>query len=179
MAGLKEFIQDIKDSGRVDPIVRNPKAQFVDPNTKRMFLGAQLFPRQNKEKNEYSETAVQMRIYGARDNSPYSPPVHQHSFAQSEGLVRLGHFDTGSSLTGDDYDSVLEYFRMNEAIGQQRVLNWLEGVTAGSLALKSEEQTWELLSAGQVTITIGNSTYVADYPSRGKTSEAVTRGNLA
>ncbi len=164
MAGIKEFVQDIKDSGRVDPIVKNPRAQFLDPNTKRMFLGAQLFPRQNKEKNEYSETAVQLRIFPARDNSLYSPPVHQHSYAQSEGLVRLGHIDTGSSLTGDDYDSVLEYFRINESYGQERVLTWLESVTAGSLALKCEEQTWELMSQGQVTVNIGNTNYVAQYP---------------
>ncbi|MCH2245702.1 MAG: major capsid protein [Crocosphaera sp.] len=164
MVGLKEFVQDIKGSGRLDTMVRDPRAQFVDPNTQRDFLGAQLFPRQNKEKNEYKESRVQVLIFPARDNSPYSPPVHQHSYAEAPGIVRLGHIDSGASLTGDNYESMLEYFRINEGIGQQQLLNWLDSVTSGAMSIKGEIQCWELISTGQVTITIDNTTYTADYP---------------
>lgn len=166
MASLSNFVQDFLDSGRLETMARNPMAQFLDPNTGRQFKGAALFPRMPKERNEYKESAVRIIVYPARDNSPYSPPILQNAFAKAEGQVVLGHIDTGSQLTGQQLEDLMTYFRTGaEKLGQQTFLRWLNSVVAGSLAIKGEIQNWELIIDGQVTISIDNTDYVANYDS--------------
>lgn len=160
---IQSFVEDILDSGRIQPMIRDPRMQFLDPNSGRQFLGASLFPRQIKDKNEYTESSVQLMIFPARDGSVYSPPIHETGFAQASGIVRLGHVMTGASLSGDDYEQIRRYFGINESLGQQQLLNWLTQVTAGALAIKGEIQSMDLLQDGQVSVILNGITHNVNY----------------
>jgi hypothetical protein len=157
---LLTLVQELQDDGRFQTIFKNPLAQFGDPNQRRPFLGAQLLPEMQKSKNLYEEAAVQFLSTIANDGTPFAPPKLQRSIKRGSTLVKFGHIDVKTELTGEDLEAIIQMLESgensNQQLAQNQLLTWMDRSVNLSLKIKQEKQRWQAIVDASVPRKLGD-----------------------
>jgi hypothetical protein len=157
MPDLLKLAQQFMDDGRFSKILRNPMAQFGDPNSRRNFMGAMLLPEEQRTSNMYDEAGVQFLSVIAQDSSPLSPPKLQSSTLFGSTTVKFGHHDIKVELNAQELEALMQMMAMGqESLAEQRLLSWVDSSVNLSLKTKQEKQRWQAIVDAQVTRMLGD-----------------------
>jgi hypothetical protein len=157
MPDLLTIAQKFMDDGRFSKILRNPMAQFGDPNSRREFMGAKLLPEEQKPTNMYEEAGVQFLSVIAQDSNALTPPKLQSSTLFGSTTVKFGHHDIKVELNGQELEALMQLMAMNqEGLAEQRLLSWVDSSVSLSLKIKQEKQRWQAVVDAQVPRLLGD-----------------------
>lgn len=163
MSLIATAITQMMEQGLPDLVARNQLAQFGDPQ--RRYIGAELLPERNVDRNAFREEQIRWRTVIAADSTRYSPAQKRGSDLYSTFLVELGDSDIMAEMTAQDYELLL---RMLQHTGQPinglsmqaitQVTNWLDIRVNRALIESCEKQRWEYLVDGMV-VRVGDNGY--------------------
>lgn len=147
---LQNLIERLIQSGDVEAVRSNPRAQFGTPE--RRYLGATLLPERLTD-NHFTERAIRFRTVIANDGDRYSPAqLKGPAGNMATGIeVTLGDSDIARQFTGRDYDGLLELLRSGgnqaqiEMQAAQRILGWCDVEVNLGLVELTEKQRWDAL----------------------------------
>lgn len=163
MSLIATAIQQLTEQGVPDLVARNPLSQFGD--RQRRYLGAEIMPERNVERNAYREEQIRWRTVIAADGTRYSPAQKRGADLFSTFLVELGESDILAEMTAQDYEALL---RLLQNAGERisglsmdaviQLTNWLDLRVNRALIESCEKQRWECLVDGRVT-RVGDNNY--------------------
>jgi hypothetical protein len=173
---LPGLIQNMNTTGVFARIVNNPLAAMGTPA--RRYLGAELLPEKTVPLNIFQETAIKYRTVIANDASRFNPVQIKGGAIVGAMLVQLGNHETGSELTGADYDALVALLQQStgslgtptvvtppEMEAMAQVTNWADMTINRPLLEKQEKQRWDAIVNAQVIRTGDNGfTETINYP---------------
>lgn len=152
---IAAVIDRMIDGLMFESLANNPAAQFGVPS--RTYLGATFLPERSVVENMFSESGIRYRSVIANDGTRYSPVQLKKSLLTGSFEVRLGHQDTGSHFTAEDYDSWLRLLKVSNGFNDRpamtaisNLLNWAEMTLTRPLREKIEKQRWDALLYAKV-----------------------------
>jgi hypothetical protein len=175
--GVTELVERMKRENSFSRVVNNPRSMF-GTRTKR-YLGAELLPEVKKRQNKYRETG---RTIVAKSGTRYSPVQIQGGNIVGSFDVELGHSDTGSMFTGEEYDALLDMLA-DAGVGEESpeavrtMLDWSDTTLNLPLVEFNEKQRWEAIVDSVVPIR-GDDNYTEDVELLNPTGHRVAAGDL-
>lgn len=166
---IKALIRKLIDEGKHLEIMNNPLAQFGPGN--RRYLGTTVLPERLVTENKYREEGINYRTVIANAGTRYSPVQLKGSAIVGSFDVELGYSDTGSQLTGSDYDAIIAMLK--RATGQSEItleamaniLQWVDITLNRPLVEHNERNIWQAIVNATVELR-GDDGYKEDvaYP---------------
>lgn len=175
---LKGIVEQMIQSGAFSRVVNDPRAQFGVPA--RNYLGATLLPEVTKPINDFTEENIQYRTIIANAGTRYSPVQVKGGVISGSFKVSLGYSDTGSQITGADYDALLRLVQYSQgaiapggaplptppmAAMQTQLFNWVDMTLNRPLLEHNEVNRWQAIVDASVVLTGDNGyTETVSYP---------------
>lgn len=151
MADLLSFIDEYTKDGYPREVARDPRIQFGTPD--RQYLGASILPMQMSDTNAIIEDLGRFEVVIAGDGDAMSPPQIKQSAGGGELVIRLGHIDIASQMTGRDMKRLGQLLDGSDRSAAEEFLSrWLTRAIRLGLEEKAEAQRWQMLCDGQVTV---------------------------
>lgn len=159
---IRGIVSSLAQSNVFYQLINDPLAQFGPPNAN--YLGAELLPEKRVETNEYTEQAIRYRTVIANDATRYSPVQKKGNVLSGSMKVSLGNSDTGSELTGADYDALIKLIEQSRStagapggnvdrpgmMAMEQILKWVDLTLNRPLLELNEYQRWQALANASV-----------------------------
>ncbi len=149
MATLGTLIENLRNTGALTKLIRNPLAQFWQGS--RPYVGATILPELTVPLNMYEEAGVKFRTVVAPDMDFYSPTPLRQGELISNFMIKLGTTGIKRQMTSEIYDKLIDLFQSSgDMPAMAAAINWFDMVVIQALLDAAERQRWEAIVDGSV-----------------------------
>lgn len=160
---IETVVQGLIEANQFTEQANGPQLQFGIKS--RAYLGATILPEKQVSVNSYEETGIRYRSIVANDGTRYSPVQIRSGIMVGSMQVNLGHQDTGSQFTANDYDTfrrLLAEARDTQATETMQavagLMRWTQTQLITPMVEKIEMARWQALALAQV-VRVGDGNF--------------------